>query len=321
MTREKIRIGTRSSDLALAQAEEARDLLCAAHDLPDSRFEIVPIETAGDRIKDKPLAQIGGKGLFAEEIEKALRAGGIQLAVHSVKDMAAILPQGLELTSFLPRQDARDAFVSPDFDSIAALPQGAKIGSSSVRRAALLRRMRPDLDIVPFRGNVPTRLEKLAQGQARATVLAVAGLNRLEMQDRITAHLPFDSFLPSPGQGAIGLEIRADDESAKKLVQAVNHAPTHIEITAERAFLAALGGSCSTPIAGLARLSKNGLSFQSAIFSLKGDQAHEWQGECAPDLESARALGQKAGEILRDRAGDDFFKTEFSAQSPNLQPL
>ncbi|MDO8351915.1 MAG: hydroxymethylbilane synthase, partial [Aestuariivirga sp.] len=214
----RIRIGTRGSPLALIQARETRDRLIAAHGLAPSDIEIVSITTTGDRIKDRPLNEIGGKGLFTKEIEDALLSGEIQLAVHSMKDLPANLPGGLTIAAVLPREDPRDAFMSPVASSLAELKTGATIGSSSVRRTAQVLRLRPDLKTVQFRGNVESRLRKLSEGVADATFLACAGLNRLGFADKFTAASPANVKLPSIAQGAIGIDIREVDEATRKLL-------------------------------------------------------------------------------------------------------
>src|SRR5262249_18576726 len=241
-------IGTRGSPLALAQGKHVRDRLAAAHALAAERIELEVIRTSGDMIRDRPLA--GGKGLFTKEIEEALIAGAIDLAVHSAKDMPTILPPGLVIAAVLPREDARDVFISPKAKTLGDLPGGATVGTASLRRQALVKRLRSDLAVVPLRGNVETRLRKLAAGEVDAIVLALAGLKRLGLADAATAVFPVDDFLPAVGQGIIAIEARGDDERALALLAAVNHADTAAALTAERAFLAVLEGSCRTPIAG-----------------------------------------------------------------------
>jgi hydroxymethylbilane synthase len=268
----KLKIGTRGSPLALAQAHETRARLSKAHGLSPDDMEIVTITTTGDRIRDRPLSEIGGKGLFTKEIEEALFDGSIDLAVHSMKDMPAVLPEGLAFVATLPREDARDALISLTATSLDALPKGAKLGSSSVRRTAQALRVRPDLEAVPFRGNVETRLRKLADGVADATFLAVAGLRRLGLAQHIAAIVPDDVMLPAVAQGAIGIEIRANDAKTARLVAAINDADSHDRIACERAFLARLEGSCRTPIAGHAVLEKGRLSFRGETYSLDGKQ-------------------------------------------------
>lgn len=299
-----IRIGTRGSPLALAQAHEVRRRLIAAHGTPESLIEIVVIRTSGDRIQDRPLSEIGGKGLFTKEIEEALLAGGIDLAVHSMKDMPTVLPDGLEISSHLPREDVRDAFLSPRAATLADLPPGAVVGTSSLRRQAQVLRARPDLRVVPFRGNVETRLRKLGDGVADATLLACAGLRRLGLADKITATLPTDDFLPAIAQGAIGIEIRSGDDRARALLAPLDDADTAVCIAAERAMLARLDGSCRTPIAGLAQLSAGTLTLRGMILSPDGRDAHGTQRQGRPA--DGPAMGRDAADELLRRAGPDF---------------
>ena len=300
-----LRIGTRGSPLALAQAPETQARLMAAHGMPAEAFEIVVISTSGDRIQDRPLSEAGGKGLFTKEIEEALFAGRIDIAVHSSKDMPTKLPDGLELSAFLPREDARDAFVGKVAKTIAELPQGAKVGSSSLRRQALIRRMRPDLDVVMFRGNVQTRLRKLDDGVAAGTILAYAGLKRLGLDHVITDLMPLDIFPPAPGQGAIAIETRIGDREVERMLDSIHHVPTGQALACERAFLAALDGSCRTPIAGLASIEAGELSFRGLIISPDGTQSHtvELQGPAA----DAVRIGDEAARTVRAKAGETFF--------------
>jgi hydroxymethylbilane synthase len=291
-----LRIGTRGSPLALAQAHEVRGRLMAAHKLPESAFEIKIYKTTGDVILDRPLAEVGGKGLFTKEIEEALIAREIDLAVHSMKDMQTVLPDGLGIGAVLPREDVRDAFISLAYPSLVALPKGAVVGTSSLRRQAQVLRVRPDLKVVGFRGNVQTRLKKLADGVADATLLACAGLKRLGLADRITSEIATEQVLPAVAQGAIAIEIREDDAETGQLVAALNHEATAICVTAERAFLTRLEGSCRTPIAGLAELSAGTLSFRGMTFSPDGASCFEVTRE-APSQEAA-TLGIAAADAL-----------------------
>ncbi|MBY0224433.1 MAG: hydroxymethylbilane synthase [Hyphomicrobium sp.] len=270
MQERHVRIGTRGSALALAQAHEVRARLMAAHGLPETAFEIVVIKTTGDMILDRPLAEVGGKGLFTKEIEDALFERRIDLAVHSMKDMQTALPDGLTIGATLPREDVRDAFISLKHKSFDSLPEGAVVGTSSLRRQAQIKRIRPDLQIVGFRGNVQTRLTKLRDEVAEATFLACAGLRRLGLADHITAAVPVESMLPAVAQGAIGIEIRTDDEDTAALIAPMNDETTALCVTAERAFLATLEGSCRTPIAGLARLKGGTLTFKGETLSPDG---------------------------------------------------
>ncbi|MGB8313170.1 MAG: hydroxymethylbilane synthase [Aestuariivirga sp.] len=297
----KIRIGTRGSPLALAQARETRERLVAAHGLDLTDIEIVPITTTGDRIKDRPLSEIGGKGLFTKEIEDALLTGEIHLAVHSMKDLPAILPDRLTIAAVLPREDPRDAFMSAVANSLAELRMGAVIGSSSVRRTAQVLRLRPDLKTVQFRGNVETRLRKLSEGVADATFLACAGLNRLGLADKITAAIPVDVMLPAIAQGAIGIEIREDDDATRGLLAAINHAESQFAVTCERAFLKALDGSCRSPLAGLATLNGNTLSFRG--HALTPDGVHCFETTREGGTGDAGLMGEEAGLEVKARGG------------------
>ena len=300
-----LKIGTRGSPLALAQAHETQARLMAAHGMPAEAFEVVVISTSGDRIQDRPLSEAGGKGLFTKEIEEALLAGTIDIAVHSSKDMPTVLPDGLELSAFLPREDARDAFIGKTAKRIIDLPRGAKVGSSSLRRQALIRRMRPDLDVVMFRGNVQTRLRKLEEGVAEGTILAYAGLKRLGLGHVVTDLMPLDAFPPAPGQGAIGIETRIGDSAVEKMLTAIHDVPTGQALACERAFLAALDGSCRTPIAGHATIAHGRVAFRGLIAKPDGSAAFETAREGA--AADAAALGADAGRELKARAGADFF--------------
>lgn len=302
-----LRIGTRGSPLALAQASETRARLMAAHDLPEEAFAIEVISTSGDRIQDRPLSEAGGKGLFTKEIEEALLDGRIDIAVHSSKDMPTVLPDGLELSAFLPREDVRDVFVGRAARRIADLPHGATVGSSSLRRQALIRRMRPDLNVITFRGNVQTRLRKLEEGVADGTMLALAGLKRLGMDHVATEIMDAANFPPAPGQGAICIESRVGDDRAKAIVAAIHDRDTGLALACERAFLAALDGSCRTPIAGYARIDGNTLSFSGLILTPDGQRSHAI--ERVGPAGDAAAIGREAGEAVRMQAGDDFFES------------
>jgi hydroxymethylbilane synthase len=300
-----IRIGTRGSPLALAQAREVRERLERAHGAGRLAFEVHAIRTSGDRIRDRPLAEAGGKGLFTKEIEEALLAGGIDLAVHSMKDMPTALPPGLAVQCLLPREDVRDAFISSKAATLAELPKGAVVGTSSLRRQAQVKSLRPDLMVVPLRGNVETRLRKLADGVADATLLACAGLKRLGLADRITAPVPTEEMLPAVAQGAIGVECRADDTEMAQLIAPINHQATALAVAVERAFLARLEGSCRTPIAGLAELVGGRLTFRGAILTPDGSQSHQTKREGRPE-EGLRLAEDAAAELLA-KAGPDFF--------------
>jgi hydroxymethylbilane synthase len=305
MQTDALRIGTRGSALALAQASETRARLMAAHGLPEEAFRIEIIATSGDRIQDRPLAEAGGKGLFTKEIEEALLAGRIDVAVHSSKDMPTRLPDGLEISAFLEREDVRDAFVGRAARNLLDLPEGATVGSSSLRRQALVRRARPDLAVETFRGNVQTRLRKLDEGQVDGTLLALAGLKRLALEQVATEFLPLDSFPPAPGQGAICIESRVGDARAEKLLAPIRHRDTGQALACERAFLAALDGSCRTPIAGLARIEGGRLSFSGLVLTPDGREEHAVTSEGRAG--DAAAIGARAGADIRARAGTGFF--------------
>ena len=301
-----IRIGTRGSPLALAQATMVRAALARAHGVAEDAIEITVIRTTGDTIQDRPLSDVGGKGLFTKEIEQALIDGTVDLAVHSAKDMLTVLPAGLVLAACLPREDARDVLVSRAAKSIAELPQGATVGTASLRRQAQLKMLRPDLAVVPLRGNVETRLKKIAEGVADATILALAGLKRLGLERAAVAVLEPDAFLPAVGQGAIGLETRANDDKTRQLIAPINDPATLTAVTAERAFLAVLDGSCKTPIAGHARIAGAALSFRGLIAKPDGSKSFVAAREGA--VIDAVAIGADAGRELKARGGADFFE-------------
>nr|WP_235829680.1 hydroxymethylbilane synthase [Frigidibacter oleivorans] len=300
-----LKIGTRGSPLALAQAFETRRRLMAAHGLPEDAFEIVVIKTTGDRVLDRPLKELGGKGLFTKEIEDQLLAGQIDIAVHSMKDMPVAQPGGLVIDCFLPREDVRDAFVSPHAARIADLPPGAVVGTSSLRRRAQLAHRRPDLRLVEFRGNVQTRLRKLDEGVAVATFLAMAGLNRLGMADVARGAIAPEDMLPAVAQGAIGVERRLDDPRAAFLLAAIHDRPTGHRVAAERSYLATLDGSCETPIAGLAVLEGDRLWLRGEILRPDGSDAiaDERRGTVA----EAEAMGADLARDLLGRAPKGFF--------------
>ncbi len=299
------RIGTRGSPLALAQAYETRARLSAAHDLPEDAFEIVVIKTTGDRVQDRPLKEIGGKGLFTREIEDELLAGGLDIAVHSMKDMPVAQPEGLLLDTYLPREDVRDAFISSAATSVADLPAGTKVGTSSLRRKAQLLNRRPDLEVVEFRGNVQTRMRKLADGVAACTFLAMAGLNRLTMRDVPVTPIAPDEMLPAVAQGAIGIERRTDDINAAGMLDAIHDHETGQRLAAERAFLAALDGSCETPIAGLATLDCGTLHLAGEILRIDGSEAIS--DSISGTIEDGAEIGRKLASDLLSRAGPGFF--------------
>lgn len=304
-----LKIGTRGSPLALAQAYETRDRLAKAFDLENAAFHIEVIKTTGDDRQmiaaDRALKEIGNKGLFTKEIEDAMLRGDIDIAVHSTKDMPTEQPGGLVLTTFLPREDVRDAFISPKYGSIAELPKGAKVGTSSLRRRAQLMQIRPDLDVVEFRGNVQTRLKKLADGVADCSFLAMAGLTRLGMVEKATRAIEPEEMLPAVAQGAIGIECRADDGRALHMLAAIHHAETGHRVLCERAFLRALDGSCETPIAALSVIEGDKIHLRGEI--LRPDGSHSLKIDGKATLSEAEALGRRLGEELLAQAGDGFF--------------
>jgi hydroxymethylbilane synthase len=292
--------------MALRQTELVCDRLVATH--PDlgiaGAVEIVTIRTTGDRVQDRLLAEIGGKGLFAKEIEEALLASRVDLAVHSLKDLETWLPEGLAIACVLPRDDPHDAFVSTNGISLASLPEGAKVGTASLRRQAQLLRYRPDLAVVPIRGNVNTRLRKLDAGEVDALVLAMCGLERLDLVGRATEILPYEIMLPAVGQGALAVECRADDGMVRQLVDPLNDPIAAACVGAERAMLGALDGSCRTPIAGLAEISGEQLTIHGLLLSADGSS--EIRGRRAGSVRDAQALGTELGRELRSRAGPSF---------------
>jgi hydroxymethylbilane synthase len=306
MQTKPFRIGTRGSPLALAQANEARERLMAAHNLPEEMFEVVVLTTKGDRITDRSLAEIGGKGLFTEELEDKLVAGELDFAVHSTKDMPTTLPEGLYLSAYLPREDIRDAVIGRTAPKLIDLPHGATVGSSSLRRQALIRRMRPDIKVITFRGLVETRLRKLQEGQVDATLLALAGLKRLGKVDVITDILDPDNFPPAPAQGAICLESRIGDSRIDDLLAPINDTPTFDTVSCERAFLAALDGSCRTPIGGYAVCEGDQIRFSGLIITPDGRHQHAITID--GNRRDAAALGTRAGQDVRERAGSTFFE-------------
>ncbi len=300
-----LKIGTRGSPLALAQAHETRDRLARAFDLPQEAFWIVVIKTTGDTVQDRPLKEIGGKGLFTREIEEALLSGAIDIAVHSMKDMPVLQPRGLVLDTYLPREDVRDAFVSPTKSALADLAPGAVVGTSSLRRKAQVLNRRPDLKVVEFRGNVQTRLKKLADGVAECTFLAMAGLNRLGRGDVPATPIPEADMLPAVAQGAIGLERRADDHATAGMLAAIHDQRTGQRLAAERAFLAALDGSCETPIAGLAVLDGTNVRLRGEVLRPDGSEAIGDDRSCP--IADGAALGRDMAADLLARAGAGFF--------------
>lgn len=299
------RIGTRGSPLALAQAYETRDRLAVAFELPHEAFEIEVIKTTGDRVLDRPLKEIGGKGLFTKEIEDAMLEGSIDIAVHSTKDMPVAQPDGLVLNCYLPREDVRDAFIAPSGGTLGGLAPGTKVGTSSLRRKAQLLNKFPELEVVEFRGNVQTRLKKLEDGVAACTFLAMAGLNRLNLSHLAASAIDPDDMLPAVAQGTIGIERRIDDTRAADMLAAIHHEETGHRLAAERAFLAALDGSCETPIAGLAELDGDQIRMRGEV--LKTDGSDAVADTVQGPVSQAAALGAGLAETLLSRAGPGFF--------------
>ena len=299
-----LKIGTRGSPLALAQAEETRDRLMAAHDLPAEAFDIRVINTSGDIIQDRPLSEVGGKGLFTKEIELALFEGEIDIAVHSCKDVATVLPDGMAITTYLPHEDVRDAFVSLKYASLDELPEGATVGTSSIRRRAQLLAYRPDLKTVEFRGNVQTRLRKLSEGVAEATFLACAGLSRLGLAET-GVPIGIDQMLPAPAQGAIAIEQRTDDKDLQAFLRPLHHLNTEICVTMERAFLAELDGDCRSPIAANAMVDGATVTLRGEILRLDGSEMHSGSWTCQIDERLDVAI--TAAQMLKSKAGGGFF--------------
>lgn len=300
-------IGTRESPLAMAQAHEVRGLLLKHHpSLTPDDITLLPMTTRGDQILDRTLALAGGKGLFTKELEIALANGLVDLVVHSSKDMPTALPPGLELSAFLKREDARDVIISRDGRKFNDLDPGAVIGTASLRRQALALRARPDLKVIPFRGNVQTRLKKLKEGQADATFLALAGLNRLNMANVVSEILPLDRFPAAPAQGAIAIETRIGDDRVLAVTNSLNHPSTHLQVTAERAFLERLDGSCRTPIAAVSTIKKDRIYLRGMILSLDGSEIYQ----ASSDLPCTQAtdLGYRVGDDILKAAGSAFFE-------------
>jgi len=302
MTDQPLRIGTRGSPLALWQAEHVERLLSAAGHATD----VVPIKTTGDKVTDRPLAEIGGKGLFTKELDLALADGRIDLAVHCVKDMETMIAPEMAFPAILPREDPRDALMTRMGRGLDGLPEGAVIGTTSLRRQAQLLAYRPDLKMTLFRGNVHTRLNKMVAGSADATLLAVAGLTRLEMTDSITEVLTVDVMLPAVGQGALAIACRADDQATAEALAPFDDSKARAEITAERAMLATLDGSCRTPIAGLAWHEGGQLHLRGLVAEADGSAV--WRGERQGPVRDAEAIGNDLGQDLRQQAGEDFFR-------------
>ena len=300
-----LRIGTRGSPLALAQAYETRKRLTNALNISEDSFEIVVISTSGDRILDRPLKEVGGKGLFTKEIEQDMLDRKIDIAVHSMKDMPVEQPDGLTLGCYLPREDVRDAFVSSRYKNVNELPSGSKVGTSSLRRKAQLKFSRPDLEVVEFRGNVQTRLKKLKDGVATCTFLAMAGLNRLGLEEVAQSTMNPNEMLPAIAQGAIGIEWREEDRQISDILKKIHHEETGQRLNTERAFLAELDGSCQTPIAGLAIIEGSSLKFTGQV--LRTDGSDSISETAFGDIEDGPRLGREMAQKILSQAGPEFF--------------
>ena len=300
VTTTRLRLGTRGSPLALAQAHEARDRLVAAHGWDPDAIAIVVIRVTGDMIQDRALAEAGGKGLFTRELDTALLGGTIDLAIHSAKDLPTVMPDGVAIAGYLPREDVRDVLIAPGAASLADLPGGARVGSASLRRQAQLRRVRPDLQVGLLRGNVQTRLAKVERGEFDATLLALAGLKRLGLAHHASAILDTDAFLPAVGQGAIAVAARERDDRVAAAIAPLLDRETGLALACERAFLTLLDGSCRTPIAGYATLDRDRLDFRGLVLSPDGSEAVE-TFVSGPTSDAVR-LGEEAGRALLARA-------------------
>lgn len=307
MAAKKLRLGTRRSPLARQQAESARQALLAHHpELTPEQVALVEITTTGDKRRDRPLHELGGKALFTKELEEALYDGRVDMAVHSAKDVPTETPGDLRLAGYLPRASAFDAFICPSAAHPRDLPRGAMVGTSSVRRRAQLLYQRPDLIIAPIRGNVGTRLRKLADGEMAATILAQAGLARTGQGDKASAVLDTATLVPACGQGAVVLQVRAEDDEATGLAQTIDHQPTSTCVETERAMLAALGGTCQTPIGALAQMDAAGqVTLDGLVVRPDGTECH--QDRVTAPTPAARAAGYRLGQALRARCAPDFF--------------
>ena len=291
-------IGTRGSPLALAQTHQTRALIARAHGITEDEIAISIIRTTGDMIQDRPLSESGGKGLFTKELDIALIEGAIDLAVHSSKDLPTILPDGLCVAGYLPREDVRDVLITSHGKSFADLPQGATLGTASLRRGAMAKRLRPDLNVQLLRGNVETRLRKAESGEVGGTLLALAGLKRLGLAHRATCILSTDEFLPAVGQGAIGITTRSEDHATRVKLGAILHDHTCLALTAERTFLRVLDGSCRTPIAGYAQVVNGRVEFRGLVLREDGSESFDVSDSGGPD--DAELIGTRAGQKLRD---------------------
>ena len=317
------RIGTRGSPLALAQAYETRDKLIALYPElgEDGAIEIIKVKTTGDKIQDRALMEAGGKGLFTKEIDDAMLDGEIEIAVHSMKDVPTYLPDGIHLPCMLEREDVRDAFISLTAKTFEDLPPGAVVGSASLRRQSQILARRPDLKVVTFRGTVQTRLKKLEAGDVDATMLACAGLNRMDMDAHVSEAMDPVDFVPAVGQGAIGITCMKNDARVNMMLATLNHAETFMRVTAERAFLEVLDGSCRTPIAAHAQLHDGDqMSFLGLVGKPDGSEVHRIERNGPATLASATAMGRDAGKELKAKIGPDFLVTQDLASAPTTAP-
>jgi len=324
MTVTALRIGTRGSPLALAQAYETRDDLIES--FPElgaqGAIEIIVIKTMGDKVQDRALMEIGGKGLFTKEIDEAMLDGDIDIAVHSMKDVPTYLPDSIHLPCMLKRQDVRDAFISLKCDSLWKLPQSAVVGTASLRRQSQILARRPDLKVVTFRGTVQTRLKKLKAGDVDGTMLAAAGLKRLDMAQHISETMDSEDFIPAVGQGAIGITCMENNERMNTYLAALNHAQTFVRVAAERAFLTVLDGSCRTPIAAHAWYDGDStLQFHGLVAKPDGTQVYEVRRQGPASLTAANTMGRDAGLELKGQIGPDFLVTASLESSPTTAPL
>ena len=310
MKRDKVTIATRGSKLALWQANHIREAIEKEH---GATVEILNVKTTGDKILDAPLSKVGGKGLFVKEIEEAILEGRADLAVHSLKDVPTKLPDGLGLTAYTQREDARDALISGDGKGLADLPEGARIGSSSLRRQCQLLKVRPDLLITSLRGNLDTRLRKVEEGRYDAIILAAAGMKRLGWEDRISEFIPADILLPAIGQGALGIECRADDKQVIDLISFLDHHDTSVAVRAERAFLARLEGGCQVPIAAYGEVDGNMLRLRGLVGSLDGKTLI--MDEVSGHIEEAASIGTELAELLLDRGAGEILEEVYRMES------
>jgi hydroxymethylbilane synthase len=315
MTLQELRIGTRGSQLALYQANWVKEKLVQVH--PHLKVTLIKIKTTGDKIQDAPLAKIGGKGLFVKEIEGALMQRGIDLAVHSIKDVPAELPKGLHLSAITKREDPRDVFISKDGTLLKNLPQGAKIGTSSLRRQAQLLHFRDDFEMIPLRGNLDTRLKKLKTMNLDGIILAYAGVKRLGLEERITEIIPTEISLPAIGQGALGIETRMEDEEVEEKIRFLNDPPSAIAISSERAFLKKLGGGCQVPIAAFGQIVGSTLQIDGMVGTIDGKRLV--RNHLEGPVEEAESLGFKLAEVLLSKGAEEILEEVYQRSGSGIQ--